>query len=422
MSDGKKLLSAIMGAQSITALRQLSDEFFVNDEITLYHFIQAHLRRFGVIPAQETAASELSMRIPMAIEPIDFYLVRVTDRLLYNLVHPAFGTLREALTSRDAGQIRDVIHSLGNISRTHSPNQNVFTIAEGMLSMVEAYDYAQNNPGVSGVPSGWDRFDENTGGYQGGDLITFVGRPGIGKTYVLLKQALAGWRAGYNVLVVTTEMPLVPFSRRLAAMDLGIDPDKIKKGMLSTYTQRRLRGYAASMAGIDRLRIYSADLSGSTSVISNLVQEFSPDALYIDGIYMLRSAKSGKNSPKSDRTNDVLDDIKQITIDSNIPVIAASQLNRAAGKSGKDASLETIGYTDAIGTHSSIVVAIKEGSSGHEKDRRTLGVMKGREGETGDFEINFKFAPTNMDELTDAEIAESQTAQGETSTANSWQG
>jgi hypothetical protein len=61
--------------------------------------------------------------------------------------------------------------------------------------------------------------------------------------------------------------------------------------------------------------------------------------------------------------------------------------------------MENIGYTDAIGTHSSIVVGIKEGRPPYQDSRRILELMKGREGERGEFDINYNFAPMDFSEI-----------------------
>ena len=98
------------------------------------------------------------------------------------------------------------------------------------------------------------------------------------------------------------------------------------------------------------------------------------------------------------------DEIRAVNLDLNRPFIVSTQFNRQAGKSGKEGSLETIGFTDAVGTHSSHVIALKDGPTENSRDSRLFDFLKGREGEHGTVAINFKFAPLNMDEMTPEEI------------------
>lgn len=80
-----------------------------------------------------------------------------------------------------------------------------------------------------------------------------------------------------------------------------------------------------------------------------------------------------------------------------------TQFNRAAGKKGKDGSLENIAYSDAISTHSSLVISLSEGEAPNQKTRRVAQFLKGREGEEGKFGLNYTFAPINFEETTDEE-------------------
>jgi hypothetical protein len=80
------------------------------------------------------------------------------------------------------------------------------------------------------------------------------------------------------------------------------------------------------------------------------------------------------------------------------------QYNRQAGKDGKDGSLENIGFTDAVGMHSSVVAGLRHGPSTNPKDSRALDFMKGREGESGVVNIHFKFAPVNFGEMPPEDI------------------
>lgn len=104
--------------------------------------------------------------------------------------------------------------------------------------------------------------------------------------------------------------------------------------------------------------------------------------------------------------SEVFDNLKQMTLAHNIPVVVTTQFNRQAGKKGKDGSLENIAFTDAISTHSSLVLSLTEakGSSAEIKKKRKISFLKGREGEAGDFEINFNFSPIDFSEIPKARV------------------
>ena len=97
-----------------------------------------------------------------------------------------------------------------------------------------------------------------------------------------------------------------------------------------------------------------------------------------------------------------------MTVTFDRAVVTSSQFSRQAGKKGREGSLETVAFTDAISQHSSLVLSIRPGETPYEEDRRILELMKGREGEKGEVHINYKFQPVNLSEVSPEEIQETQ--------------
>ena len=57
-----------------------------------------------------------------------------------------------------------------------------------------------------------------SGGLTGGDVVSVVGRPGMGKTYLALHAMLHAWGQGLTTLFVSMEMKVTPIAQRLASM------------------------------------------------------------------------------------------------------------------------------------------------------------------------------------------------------------
>lgn len=222
-------------------------------------------------------------------------------------------------------------------------------------------------------------------------------------TYIALRQAIKAHEAGENVLFVTTEMAIEHIARRVAAITLGVNPMHLKSGMISTYIERRIREMVRSYVGADRFKLFSVGMNSKVSAIEALCQEFGPTVTFIDGVYLLRPTEIGKNATQRDRVTGVYDELKGLALEADHPFVVTTQFNRQAGKGGREGTLETIGYTDAVGTHSSIVVAIKDGPTEDPKDSREFDFLKGREGESGKVAIKFKFAPLDMEEMSRGE-------------------
>jgi replicative DNA helicase len=409
MSDGLKLLTAIIAAGAASTLHSLDTELFLETELPAYEFVRDHQRSYREMPQTQTVQSETGIRLPTAHEPLQFYVDQVYSRHTFNLLRENFATLRGALESRDIPEASNVIQEMARATRNSRQGREVMQMDEAMGLVVSRMDQTRGMGGITGIETGWETWDGITGGYQNSDLITFVGRPSLGKTYVILRQAQMAHRAGHNVLFVTTEMGAEQIARRYAALEIGIDPTLLKLNMLSSHVQRRIRSLATEMAGADRLRIFSVGMNSKVSAISALCEEFGPDAVFIDGIYLMQPDGSSSKMNRMEKIAAVFDQTKAINLEVERPFIVTSQFNRQAGAGGKQGSLENIGYTDSIGTHSSIVAAIKTGPTDDPWKSRTLEFLKGREGERGEIAINFKFTPVDFNEFTPEQAQQEQT-------------
>lgn len=399
MSDGTKLVAAILEAGSVQFLRQIDRSLFEENEVELFDFVSRHFRRYGELPAIGTVESRTRKRLPHPEEPVAYYIKRLYDRRLFVALREGFGGLREALQGFDVEAAREIVERMAASCRTSSPDSDLRNIREAGEEVLALYEHAHANPGMSGVTTGFPSLDLATGGYQNGDLVSWVARMGIGKSYVLIRKAKAARDAGHSVLFVTMEMTIAQIVRRMLAMDTGISPDYIRKGTLSSFAQRRLRNYVNTIARADSLHFYSGAFSKKSSDIDLLMTELSPDITYADGAYLINSDTVPKNASRIDKVAAVFGDLKRMTITHDRPIVVTTQFSRAAGKKGKDGSLETISFSDAIAMNSSLVFGLKEGNPPYEKSRRLVDTMKGREGEHAEMEINFKFSPVDFSEV-----------------------
>ncbi len=398
MSDGLKLLASIVDTASVHLLRENDRSLFLNDELVLYDFLSSHYRRYGQLPAIATVEEELGIDMPVANEVPEFYVQKVNDRKMYGLVRVQYQALKDAMRENDMVAVRAVIDDMKTATRVVRSAGDVRTIREGAEEVIRRYEQARLNPGVTGVPTGWPTMDDDTGGYQPADLVSFIARPAMGKTFLMLRQALSAWEMGYSVLVVTMEMSIEQITRRSIAMGAGINPKYMRKGMLSRYAERRLRDYVGNMAGSRRYRMFSGGLKKKVVDVELLVHEFQPDIVFIDGVYLMQSERTARGGNRTDTASSVFDELKQLTLAVDRPVIVTSQYSRQAGKKGKDGSLENVAYTDAISTHSSLVISIGEGPAPRQTSQRTLSYLKGREGESAPLVVDYVFSPMRFSE------------------------
>src|SRR5574343_211147 len=179
MSDGLKLLGAIIDTGSVHTIRDLSVELFIEEEVELYNFIRQHYRRYGQIPAIATVEEDLGIEVPEAPETIDYYIKRVHDRRLYSQVRDKFNNLKDALREFDMDEAKDIIDEMRQATRIAHSESDIRSLREAAQDVMREYAFSHDNPGVSGIPTGWTKFDHRVGGYQPGDLVSGVARPSM---------------------------------------------------------------------------------------------------------------------------------------------------------------------------------------------------------------------------------------------------
>jgi len=147
--------------------------------------------------------------------------------------------------------------------------------------------------------------------------------------------------------------------------------------------------------------VVDGNLAASVEDIYLLASQLGAKLVLIDGAYLLKH----KNT-RLDRYTRVAENVelmKQASTGLEIATAASWQLNRDAAKNakktGQQAGLEDIGYSDAIGQISSVVLALMQEEGIETMMQRRIDVLKGRNGEVGQFSIWWDFMTMNFDQV-----------------------
>lgn len=233
-------------------------------------------------------------------------------------------------------------------------------------------------------------------------------------TYKLLKFASTAHAAGYSVLFLSMEMVVLSLARRYFGIMSGIDPNFLRRGNLSTRSEREMRRQLAQYSENEVPFWWLAgNFKKTVPALKAAIYECEPDLIIADASYLLTPEKTGKVSSRREAIADVIEQLGGITKEFDRPLIQSVQFNRQANKPKRDEddearhnpvahlTLEKIGETDTIGQSSAIVLGLEKGDPPHEDDERYCGIMKGREGEQGWYKYHYKFRPVNFDYITD---------------------
>jgi hypothetical protein len=118
---------------------------------------------------------------------------------------------------------------------------------------------------------------------------------------------------------------------------------------------------------------------GGVSGLRQKVRDHRPDALYVDAMYLLRNDQSRQRSAKWNDQTAIAQDVRDLALDENIPVVGTNQANRGSEeKSGKTAA--NISYADAYGQSCTTAIEIlKKTTPDPEVNELALSITVARE-------------------------------------------
>lgn len=379
-------------------MRTLTPGLFMEEERPQYEFLSQFYQRHGGLPTLEIMRQQ-GFILPSAQGPLDYFVERLRDRAVYAVASETVDSLERAVNGRDIGAIRDIARALARDINQFEGERDVVPVHELFADVLSEALLARLNgaTGMIGVPFGWDPMDRATAGAQPGDVISVVARPNVGKSWTILYMALQAWLAGHSVVLVTMEMTDHQMARRLLGLATGVNPDHIRKGQITMWGEEILHEFIENVPGMAPFHMMSGSFKKTTADIDRVVQEFGPDAVFIDASYLVNSQKKQRaNGARWEKIYDVGEEIKGIAQDRRVPITQSLQLNREK-KEGVAFDMNQIAGGDVIGQISSVVVAVDfvEDPNFKRTRRKYIG-GKNRDGQLFDFETNFLFNPMDF--------------------------
>ena len=403
MSTGLSFLSAVVREGSREVLRDVNADWFTEgEEQRFYEFVRDHMRRHGRLPTEESVNAE-GFRLRQTREPASYYAERLRKRAIFTHITEVLPRFTQAVGQHDVEQAVAMLAEMHRAALVTANAVDVHLLSEEAQLLVQRLRERRMQGDMQGITTGWPTLDELTGGWMRGDACTFVGRPSVGKSYVLFKAAHAAIRSGYSALLVTMEMSVEQCVNRLIAMESGVNPRFLRNGQVSMFAEPRLRDAIAEIGDLPPVHVLAGDVRKTVGDIDSIVQQHEPDIIYIDAGYLLTPERQRRRSSRREYVADAMEEIKALAMSRNRPVVTTVQFNREARKGRNVMDLGTIAETDVIGQIMSVVIGIREGE-GVNTRQREMAVMKNRDGEKGTFHINFSHTPMDFSEIPEEEI------------------
>ena len=262
-----------------------------------------------------------------------------------------------------------------------------------------------NTSGLTGIPTGYNKLDDKTSGWQPSDLVIIAGRPAMGKTSFAL--SLAKNIAVDNqtpIAFFSLEMNNVQLVNRLISNTCEISGHKILNGQLSPDEWERLDKNLRLLMGAP---LYIDDTPGLSvfelrTKARRLVREKGVKIIMIDYLQLM-NANGMKFGSRQEEVSTISRSLKGLAKELDIPILALSQLNRTVenreGLEGKRPQLSDLRESGAIEQDADMVLFVHRPEYYHiyqdEKGNDLHGmaqiiIAKHRKGATGDVLLTFR--------------------------------
>ncbi len=303
-----------------------------------------------------TVSSQLKKDGKLELAGGDFYLIKLTQKvassahiefhariILQKFIQRSLIKISNEIIKDAYDEATDVFDLLdnaesklydvtqGNLKRSAETAQNLVIQAKKRIEEIA------NKEGLSGIPSGFDKVDKLTSGWQPSDLIIIAARPGMGKTALTLSMA-RNMAVNNNVPVAffSCEMSSVQLITRLISSETGLSSEKLRTGRLEKHEWEQLN---VKVKALEKAPLFIDD-TPSLSIFDlrakarRLASQHGIKLIVIDYLQLMTAGGSQKGGNREQEISTISRNLKALAKELNVPVIALSQLSRAVETRG----------------------------------------------------------------------------------------
>lgn len=407
-SVGFGLLKALIDDRiSLSSLTEkgIDESYFQGKEREAYRFVRSYFMDYAAFPREDTIKIEIDdtscfQNLPDEIP--EFWESKVRERKRFNLSQSGITQVRSLLEVDD---VESAVLKFGEIYSELRDTYKEFQVRDLKAVQREVLDrhyIVQHMSTIPGIPFGFPYLDAVSGGAQPGDSNIIAGITGSGKTNLSLKCALSGFYAGYSVLYLCTEMPILQVARRALAMEAGFDSTYLKLGTLSGFAVARASNLIDTPLQIEGedctnfFKLLPGGIYANFEDILVVTRETNPDLLVIDGASLVRLPNFRGN--RWERMIEVMERVKSLAMTEHIATLSTYHFGKQS-----PGTVEGMYGGLAMGQLASMVLAFEferkeDVDSSNPVQYRILKLLKGRDGETGAIRVLYDMIRSAIDQ------------------------
>jgi replicative DNA helicase len=273
-----------------------------------------------------------------------------------------------------------------------------FLPLEGLINptLEEIESISTRDGSLTGVPTGFSDLDEKTNGLHPGQLVVVAARPAVGKSTLALDFARsASIKHGQASVVFSLEMSRTEIVMRLLSAESRVHLQNMRSGKMKDDDWARL---AQRIGEITSAPLFIDDSPHVTMMelrakCRRLVQRHDLRLVVVDYLQLMTPTK--RLDSRQQEVSELSRALKLLAKEIGVPVVALSQLNRAAEtRADKKPQLSDLRESGAIEQDADVVVLLHREDM-YEPESARAGeadfiIAKQRNGPTGTVTVAFQ--------------------------------
>ncbi len=259
------------------------------------------------------------------------YIQRSLIKISNEIIEDAYDETTDVFDLLDNAEAKLYDVTQGNIKKSSETAQSLVIQAKKKIEEIS------NQDGLSGIPSGFDKLDKLTSGWQPSDLVIVAARPGMGKTAFTLSMARnMAVNSNTPVAFFSLEMSSVQLITRLISSETGLSSEKLRTGKLEKHEWEQLN---VKVKTLETAPLFIDD-TPSLSIFDlrakarRLSSQHGIKLIVIDYLQLMTAGGSQKGGNREQEISMISRNLKALAKELNVPVIALSQLSRAVETRG----------------------------------------------------------------------------------------
>lgn len=306
-----------------------------------------------------------------ANKPADFSEIKLLTKILIEcyIQRKMLSLMNEYVDNKNNKPIEELISDVYTGCRTFGDlldsgkHKKYMGLKSGLQARIQRAVDVYTNPDKSGmVLTGLKNIDKWIGRQSPGTFVIYQARTGVGKSMMLMGTALANYKRGLKVIVITIEMSDMDYLYRFDSNLTGIEHKEFAQGTI-TKDQTMVKTWEDEIKQFDKythdLIVYWEPENCTPTRIETIIENnpYKPDLVIVDYAGDMSSGLKGvpNNDPKAQA--EIYDRLKSIAGKYECVVYTAQQSKR--GTKGH-ASTETGAWSDKASSRADIMMAVEQ--------------------------------------------------------------